>query len=129
MLQRRCEMRNNCPQTLREVSQLVRSGEGFNNTLGNFLDEFKRFPFPDSFQAAPLDLGKEKNAYLAAVAEQLAEDMNSVVPSWADNPQLVFEPPLFPTKNPAFQSLLLSECPAAFKRRGIIVSKNILSRA
>lgn len=124
-----CEMKNNCPQTLKEVSQLVQSGEGFQNTLGNFLDEFQRSPIAQSFRDAPVDLGKEINAFLAAVAEQLATEIGVTMPSWANNPGLVFEPPLFPTKNPAFQASLLDECPAPFKRRGIIVSKNALSRA
>ncbi len=122
-------MKNNYPKTLKDVSLFIQSGEGLQNTLGNFLDQFKRLPTPQAFAEIPVNLGKEMNTYLAAVADYLAEEIGTEAPSWSKNSLLVFDPPLYPTKNPDYQALLLYECPIAFRKRGIIVSKNALSRA
>lgn len=122
-------MKNKRPETLREVSELVRSGEKLQICIGNFLDGFYAGPREQALRDEPWSVNRDTDVFLAAVAEDLANRFDLSVPAWCEDPSKVIEPPQFPTKNPAYQKALWDECPEAFKRRGLVVSANALSRS
>ena len=75
------------PGTLAEVAQLTVSGESFNLSLANFLDEFYAAPNatrlstePDLLAPILADPGRVQDAYLAAVAEHLAYTHGFAIP-------------------------------------------------
>jgi hypothetical protein len=122
-------MKHNRAETIFEVSKLILSGQPFQATLGNFLDGFYSSPKKEALNEAPLALKLDQSVFLCAVAEMLSNQFGFPAPKWADDPLKAFEPPQFSVKNPKLQAVLLEECPIEFKRRGLIVSANVLSRA
>ena len=96
-----------------------------------FLDSFYRMD--DGARAASLadepDVTEcdHWNALLAATAEQLARDFGLPRPDWVDGPSRFLARPLFAAGG-AFKGVLLAESPPAFRRRGLFVTGNVLSR-
>ena len=121
-------MKSGCPESLKEVALLVGQGQSLQASLANFLDLYKRNPGPQAFDEIPCSIGLHGDAFLAATAEYLALALGVVSPEWSNDPGRVVEPPVFPTNNKNYRKLLLEECPSAFKRRGLIISSNALTR-
>ncbi len=124
------------PKTLAAVARLALDGESFDRSLANFLDEFYAAPNAKALVGAPLLLaqrfgarGKIRDAYLAAVAEELARTHKLPFPSWIAAKTRKLSQPWFASSLAALRGVLLLESPAAFRARNLFVSENALTRA
>lgn len=124
------------PKTLAEVAQLVRGGDSFDRCLGNFLDEFYAAPNAEALTDVPVllapyfgQLGRVKDAYLAATAEELARAHQLSAPAWVAADERKLRQPWFASPLAALRTVLLLESPAAFRSRNLFISENALTRA
>jgi hypothetical protein len=124
------------PKALAEVARLAAQGDSFDRCLANFLDEFYTAPNAEALAEKPPplapeigDLGQVQDAYLAAVAEELARRFNLQPPAWMNDPERALHRPWFATPLAAVRTVLLLESPPGFRSRNIFVSENALSRA
>ena len=124
------------PRTLAEVATLAAQGDSFDRCLSNFLDEFYAAPAAAALADTPAllapqvgDIGRIQDAYLAAVAEELARHFDLPLPGWTvgETRQLHF--PWFATPLASLRAVLLLESPPGFRSRNLFVSENALSRA
>jgi hypothetical protein len=124
------------PISLAEVAELASHGDSFDRCLANFLDEFYAAPSATALAQEPVllaprfsDLGRVQDAYLAATAEELAQQFNLQRPTWIDTEVRKLHRPWFASPMAALRVVLLSESPAAFRSRNLFVSENALARA
>ena len=124
------------PKTLAEIAELTAKGESFDHCLANFLDEFYFAPNANALEEAPSllapnlnELGRVRDAYLAATAEELARAHQFPVPQWTADETRKLHHPWFASPLTALRAVLLLESPAAFRARNLFVSENALSRA
>ncbi len=122
-------------ETLQEVATKIAAGENSRAALGNFLAFLKPEGVQVAINDAPVILagqvssGPATDAYLAAVAESLALKHCTSVPAWTENPARFLDHLHFPSHNKRLNDLLLQESPEPFRKRGIIVSANVLDVA
>jgi hypothetical protein len=123
------------PRSLAQVAHLAAAGEPFDYCLAGFLDEFRLCPQGQSLAETPLlqapafgDPGKVRDAYLAAVAEQLACQHGFPVPPWVHADARKLHRPWFASPLAALRAVLLLESPPSFRARNLFVSENALSR-
>ncbi len=124
------------PKSLEEVGTLTARGDSFDRCLANFLDEFYAAPTPSALEVAPpllapmdLEMGRIRDAYLAATAEELARRMNLPTPRWAAAEERRLHLQWFASPLASLRAVLLLESPPAFRSRNLFVSENALSRA
>jgi hypothetical protein len=124
------------PKSLAEVARLTLGGHSFDLCLGNFLDEFYALPQSGGLEERPpllspaLDeLGRVQDAYLAAVAEELATKFHLSVPRWTSSVSRALREPWFASPLASLRAVLILESPPAFRARNLFVSENALSRA
>lgn len=122
-------------ETLQEVATTIAAGETSRVALGNFLAFLKPEGVQAAINDAPVILsgqvssGPATDAYLAAVAESLALKHGASVPAWTEDPARFLDHLHFPSHNKRLNDLLLQETPEPFRKRGIIVSANVLEVA
>jgi hypothetical protein len=122
-------------RTLKESMRTVRTPEDFSYALRNFLDRFRRNPDVSLLEEAPDMLADQfgdeglADAYLAASAALLCQEMQFDCPAWAEKSDRIYSRPWFAAKSPNLKAILLQESPAAFRVRNLFVSANALSRA
>ena len=123
------------PKTLAEVAALTANGDSFDIGLANFLDAF--YPAPSAEAIAPTPvllasqfgaLGHVQDAYLAAVAEDLAQRFDLRLPDWTFGEDRVLHRPWFASTLASLRAVLILESPPAFRSRNLFVSENALSR-
>ena len=118
------------PSSLCEVAERVSAGQPFDPTLREFLDEF--YNHPDRRDAMiseePRSVGMLPDAYLAAVAEHLAERWQLRYPPWVNAEHRFLKRPFFAGGLENLKATLLVESPVAFRRRMIFVGADVLSR-
>jgi hypothetical protein len=124
------------PKTLAEVANLASSGELFDLCLANFLDEFYAYPALEALEQIPPllapklgDIGRVRDAYLAATAEELARKYNLVLPRWTEDESRKLHHPWFASTLASLRAVLIHESPPAFRSRNLFVSENALNRA
>ena len=124
------------PDTLACVAELSIGGDSFDRCIANFLDGFYASPsgaalmlVPPTLAPSQGDLGRIRDAYLAATAEELAAKHGLRVPEWTGTPDRALHTPWFASSLDALRAVLLVESPAAFRARNLFVSENALSRA
>jgi hypothetical protein len=124
------------PKSLAEVADLAASGESFDLSLANFLDEFYARPSQEAVETSPAllapkfnDIGRVRDAYLAATAEELARKHNLVLPRWTEDESRKLHQPWFASTLASLRAVLIHESPPAFRSRNLFVSENALSRA
>jgi hypothetical protein len=124
------------PTTLAEVAALALNGDSFDICLANFLDDFYASPSAAALAPAPAllarqfaDLGHVQDAYLAAVAEDLAQRFDLRLPDWTFGEERVLHHPWFASTLASLRAVLIHESPPAFRSRNLFVSENALSRA
>jgi len=124
------------PQSLAEVAALAAGGDSFDRCLANFLDDFYAAPTAAALAAVPplldpLDpeLGRIRDAYLAATAEELARSFHLPSPGWALAEDRQLKRPWFASSLAGLRAVLLLESPPGFRARNLFVSGNALSRA
>ncbi len=93
------------PSTLAEVANLAANGGSFDICLANFLDDFYAKPSESALAPAPVllapqfgDLGHIQDAYLAAVAEDLAQRFDLRLPDWTFGEERVLHRPGSPPR-------------------------------
>lgn len=97
-----------------------------------FLDDFRRPQAEVSRRALierqpPFTRDGRRDALVGALAEHLANDAGWAVPAWAQDERRFLSAFWF-VHEPAFDALALVQSPAAFRRRGIFLSADFLSR-
>jgi hypothetical protein len=124
------------PSSLADVATLAVQGHSFDYCIANFLDAFYAVPSAQSLVAEPVllaphfdGIGEIQDAYLAAVAEDLARQFNLTRPGWVDAQTRKLHRPWFASPLAALRAVLLLESPASFRSRNLFVSENALSRA
>ncbi len=124
------------PRSLADLARLAAQGVSFDFCLAEFLDEFQSAPNSAALVTAPQllapaigETGKVRDAYLAAVAEQLAIGNGYPAPEWAYADSRKLHYPWFASGMPSLRTVLLLESPVAFRSRNLFVSENALARA
>ncbi len=128
------------PMTIAELAQRIRRSPTEATTwrlIAEFLEEFLHEPVEPHevrqrlLDSEPGDTGDERfDLYLAALAEHLAyhNDLNN--PPWVLTPRRVWIGRMwFPNDLPSAKVWALAHSPAAFRRRGIFIHPEDLSRA
>lgn len=121
------------PQSLSEVARQTVGLENFDELVAEFLDEFYALPSLERLAEEPLklvghfEMADVADVYLAAVAESLAERINTPCPEWAEGRSLRY--PWFTNTSEYLRAVLLVESPLAFRKRNLFVSENAMSRA
>ena len=123
------------PASLSDVAELALRGDHFDRCLASFLDGFYAAPQGSGLAAEPGllaprfgELGQVQDAYLAAVAEDLARRYSLAQPSWTFTEARKLRKPWFASPLESLRTILLLESPAAFRTRNLFVSENALSR-
>ena len=121
------------PHSLQEVAQWGHSPGEMDAFLREFLDTY--YTEPAAARRAimlrdepPLTGSERANAYLAAVAEHLAQRNDMPVPTWVDSDARFLKLPFFPAGLESLKATCLMESPAAFRRRLIFVGADPLYR-
>jgi hypothetical protein len=123
------------PNTLGDVARWTLEGKSFDRCLWNFLDSFYSEPRVEALAEDPPRLaghvssGEIKDAYLAAVAEELARKFRLPHPVWPYEEGRKLHCPWFASDLQSLRAVLLIESPAGFRSRNLFVSENALSRA
>ena len=124
------------PKTLAEVALKTANGESFDFGLLNFLDEFYANPTTAALTDVPPllaptggEVGKVEDAYLAAVAEELARKYSLILPRWTNAEERKLHRPWFASTLASLRAVLIHESPPGFRSRNLFVSENALSRA
>lgn len=124
------------PKTLAEIAEIAISGESFDRSVSNFLDEFYASPNAKALAATPRllapkfdELGRVQDAYLAAVAEELARAYQLPLPRWSLAKTRKLHHPWFASQLASLRAVLILESPPGFRSRNLFVSENALSRA
>ena len=105
--------------------------EAFSLAKREFLDSFYGMDDPqrsESLQDEPERISPLEDANLAAMAEQLAINFRLPIPKWTNQPCRFLHEPHF-SADGVMKGILLRESPTAFRRRGLFVTGNVLSRA
>ena len=118
------------PLSLCEVAERVSAGQSFDPMLREFLDEFYQHAECRAAMIAdePRSIGLLPDAYLAAVAEHLAERWQLHCPHWVNAQHRFLKQPFFAGGLENLKATLLVESPVAFRRRMIFVGADVLSR-
>ncbi|HWF54601.1 MAG TPA: hypothetical protein VG223_08245 [Solirubrobacteraceae bacterium] len=120
-------------QSLAGVALRVRAGENFFVATRELLDEFALAP-ADAIRRRAIELppgptGTPRyDAYLGALGEHLAVRHRLAIPPWTACADRFLDRFWFVSDVKGFRALLLTESPAAFRRRGIFVSERSLIR-
>ena len=118
------------PSSLCEVAERVSAGQPFDPMLREFLDEFYSHAErrETMITEEPCPVGTLPDAYLAAVAEHLAERWRLRCPQWVSAKHRFLSRPFFAGGLENLKATLLVESPVAFRRRMIFVGADVLSR-
>jgi hypothetical protein len=120
-------------QRLAVVAERVRAGEDLRFAVREFLDEFALLP-RDDLRGRAIEQRAEPtgdpraDAYLGALAEHLAASGGLERPGWSIEPGRFLDRFWFPSAVPGFRALAIAQSPAAFRRRGIFISRGALER-
>ncbi len=120
-------------QTVAGVAERVVLGDPFLPAVRELLDEFSLLGTDDqrlrALEEAPRPTGDQRHdAYLAALAEHLAAASGIARPPWTCDPERFLERFWFVSEVEGFRALAIAESPAAFRRRGVFVSRGSLDR-
>lgn len=119
--------------TLATLARRTIEGEDFFFALREWLDDLYGAFEPEERAAMlaerPPDLDDPKlNAFLGALAEHFAAVYGLERPAWAIEPPRFLDHLWFVAKYRAFDSWALAQSPAAFRRRGVMITEGLLQR-
>lgn len=115
------------PQSIAEVAR--RAGP-IEFELADFLHAFAaKRDYAMLEEEPPLLDDAVDNAYLAATAAYLSQQLKRTPPAWTNQPARTLQRPWFANNSPHLRAVLLVESPAAFRARNLFVSANALSVA
>lgn len=121
-------------ESLAAVAEHSRTREDFSLGYRDFLDGFYAKPNAAGLQAEPQllrDRLKDEgyaDAFLAALAEYLAQRYSYPVSAWTQKSERTLNEPVFAFKSHEGRMFLLVESPAAFRSRNIFISAEALTR-
>ena len=122
--------------TLAEIAARSAAGESFDYALADFLDGFYRKPAAVALAEEPAllapdlgDPGRVRDAYLAAVAEELSRRFSLPLPAWTLRADRSLRRPWFALELASMRAALILESPPGFRSRNLFVSEDALSRA
>lgn len=120
-------------QSAANVAERVTTGEPFLPAVRELLDEFGLLNSDGQRQRAlaerPRPTGDPRHdAFLAALAEHLAAMTGIARPSWTIEADRFLDRFWFVSDVKGFRALAIAESPAAFRRRGVFVSRGALKR-
>lgn len=120
-------------QSLAGVARRAAAGEPFLAAVRELLDEFSLMQTDAQRARAlaerPVPTGDPRHdAFLGALAEHLAAASGIERPDWACQPDRFLDRFWFVSEVKGFRAVALAEAPAAFRRRGIFVSRRALER-
>ena len=120
------------PDSIAEISRQAVSGvQPFDFAVREFLDCWQTMDEAakrKAIAAEPCRVKRLEDAYLAALAEHLAQMDRLPVPEWTGHAERFLEAPFFAGGLESLKATLIVESPAAFRRRLIFISANALSR-
>jgi hypothetical protein len=118
--------------TLADVARRTLAGEDFFFCVREHLSALTLLPFAERPALAaerPADLPDDvAQAYLGALAEHACAAAGVAAPGWAVEPDRFLDRLWFGTDRAGLEPLCLVESPAAFRRRGLFVTRGRLER-
>lgn len=120
-------------QTLAGVAERVVAGEDLRVAVRELLDELKLLPRRELIDRAIRDppaptADRRADAFLGALAEYVAAIEGIERPAWATEPERFLERFWFVSDVPGFRAIAVAQSPAAFRRRGIFIASDALTR-
>ena len=127
------------PGDMGELWQVWRK-RGFRAGFSEFLDEFYLHPSAGALDTAPPNgIDPEYRAFLAATCETLALDHQIPVPEWTQRVNATLDTPIcwelfrgtapcHPNDRETLTEIIAQSTPEVFRRHGILVRANVLSR-
>ena len=120
-------------QSLAGVAERVVAGQPFLPAVRELLDEFGLLGTDEqrgrALSERPARTGDvRQDAYLGALAEHLATAVGIERPGWACDPDRFLDRFWFVSPIEGFRALTIAEAPAAFRRRGVFVSRGSIDR-
>jgi hypothetical protein len=120
------------PDSIAGIGRRTATGlQPFDFAVREFLDSWQvldQASKRDAIHDEPDRIGVVEDAYLAALAEHLAQMDGLSVPDWTEQPDRFLKSPFFAGGLQSLKATLLVESPLAFRRRLIFISANALSR-
>ena len=114
------------------VAERVTSGEDLRIAVAEFLDDLKFASSRDEIRRRILEeppcVDAHVDAYLAALAEDVAMRNEVRAPAWALAPHRFLDHFWWPSKVIALRARTMVESPPAFRRRGIFIGATTLHR-
>lgn len=123
------------PGSLAEVAEWSASFEDFALHTRDFLHQFQGSPGMDGLMEPPaltanrFHDGQIADAYLAAMAVELAHSLKQPRPAWTQAPERFCRVPWFASPGPHMRATLLLESPPGFRERNLFVTANALAVA
>lgn len=118
--------------TLADVAARTVAGEDFHYAVREHLSALTLLPVGERVELvteAPIDLPDPvQQAYLGALAEHTCAQAGVAAPEWAASQDRFLDRVWFGTDNPGLEAWCLVESPAAFRRRGLFVTRGRLGR-
>lgn len=115
------------PVTLLETAHRIAAGEARRAAVADFLDDLRWARDDqdrcDRIREEPPTVDPHTDAYLGALAEDVAVGAGLRVPSWCREPHRFLDHLWWPSTTSALHARALVESPAAFRRRGIFVGR------
>lgn len=120
------------PHSIAEIAARAALGsQPFDPAVREFFDSWQTMDEAGRLEAIgsePCRVGPVQDAYLAAVAEHLAQSHALAAPAWSERPERFLQTPYFAGGLESLKATLIVESPAAFRRRLIFISADALSR-
>lgn len=130
------------PSTLAQLAAVRKSARSRRNAtlpgevareLDQFTDDFRAARRRDKtglIAAAPAPTGDRRlDAYLAGLAEYLANEAGLPAPRWVEDQNRFLESWWILAETPSAATTAIAQSPAAFRRRGLFLAERALSRA
>ena len=120
------------PDSIGEIARRAAAGtQTFDFGVREFLDCWQMMDEAtksNAIFAEPCHVNRIQDAYLATLAEHLAETDRLPAPDWCEDASRFLETPFFAGGLQSLEATLSVESPPAFRRRLIFISANALSR-
>lgn len=126
---------NRRPATVAQIAARVSTPDEFAAAWREFLDRFYLEPGAASLIERPrllrpvLDDEGYADAFLGAMAAELARRHRFAVPEWTVKPERHMTDPVFALESRKNWAVLLQDSPAEFRARRLFVTANVLDRA
>ena len=120
-------------QSVAGIARRTLAGEDFRAAVRELLDELSLLQTSAQCAGAiaeePPPTGKaEQDAYLAGLAEHFAAQAGIPRPEWTTDPKRFLDRFFFWSDTEGFRAIAIAQSPAAFRRRGVFITRQALER-